>query len=232
MSGVLYIFVDESGDMDFSQKGSKHYMFGFLAKKRPFRLHETIANYRYDLLERNLTLPKNEKRLDIERFHACEDNKHIKKQLFELISSFQQEDIKIYSYILEKPKVFPEKTQDSATFYSENLKFAITRLLEKIKIKQNFIIITDNLAVKNNKNKQVGAIKGGIKQYLKANNINAKYDVFHHASASSVNLQIIDYINWAIFRKYEKDDDSFYQQISKYILEEEVMTKDRQKEYY
>ena len=30
---VLYIFVDEAGDMDFSPRGSKHYMFNFLVKK-------------------------------------------------------------------------------------------------------------------------------------------------------------------------------------------------------
>ncbi|MBV5349559.1 hypothetical protein JZU61_07970 [bacterium] len=48
---AVYIFVDESGDMDFSTKGSKHYMFNFLVKTRPFQLHEYIANYRYELIE-------------------------------------------------------------------------------------------------------------------------------------------------------------------------------------
>ena len=51
---VVYIFVDEAGDMDFSSQGSKYYMFNFLVKQRPFRVHEHIANYRYSLLERNL----------------------------------------------------------------------------------------------------------------------------------------------------------------------------------
>lgn len=66
---ILYFFVDESGDMDFSEKGSKYYMFSFLVKKRPFKLHETISSYRYSLLERNLNPLNN--RLDIENFmHA------------------------------------------------------------------------------------------------------------------------------------------------------------------
>lgn len=229
---VLYIFVDESGDVDFSQKGSKYYMFSFLVKKRPFKLHETIASYRYALLERNLKLEKNEKRLDIERFHACEDNNFVRERIFNLISSFEKGTIRSYSYILEKPKVNPEKTSDKASFYSENLKYAITRLLDKIGIDKDFIIITDNLAVKKDKNKQIGAIKSGIKEYLRSNKINVRYDIFHHSSASSVNLQIVDYINWAIFRKYEKDDTRFYEKISKYILDEEDMTKDRDKRYY
>lgn len=229
---ILYIFVDESGDMDFSQKGSKYYMFSFLVKNRPFKLHETIASYRYALLERNLKLEKNEKRLDIERFHACEDNDFVRERIFDLISSFEKETIRSYSYILEKPKVNPEKTSDKASFYSENLKYAITRLLDKIGIDKDFIIITDNLAVKKDKNRQIGAIKSGIKEYLRSNKINVRYDIFHHSSASSVNLQIVDYINWAIFRKYEKGDTRFYEKISKYILDEEDMTKDRDKRYY
>ena len=104
--------------------------------------------------------------------------------------------------------------------------------MDKIGIDKDFIIITDNLAVKKDKNKQIGAIKSGIKEYLRSNKINVRYDIFHHSSASSVNLQIVDYINWAIFRKYEKGDTRFYEKISKYILDEEDMTKDRDKRYY
>jgi len=42
MNKIIYIFVDEAGDMDFSAKGSKYYMFNFLIKSRPFRLHEYL----------------------------------------------------------------------------------------------------------------------------------------------------------------------------------------------
>ena len=43
ISDTVYIFVDEAGDMNFSLKGSKYYMFNFLIKKRPFNLHEYIS---------------------------------------------------------------------------------------------------------------------------------------------------------------------------------------------
>ncbi|MDA3078130.1 DUF3800 domain-containing protein [Campylobacter sp. JMF_06 NA1] len=229
-STITYIFVDEAGDMDFSANGSKHYMFSFLVKKRPFALHEKIASYRYSLLERNLD-PLNEKRLDIEYFHACEDNKFIKNKMFELISNFDSKKVKIYSYILEKPKVLPEKREKKSEFYTSNLTFATSRLLDKLKIDNNFIIITDRLPIPNNKN-LISAIKKGIKEYIKNNNLNIRYDIFHHSSASSANLQIIDYVNWAVFRKYEKMDESFYAKIKRYILDEEVLTKDRDEKFY
>ncbi len=228
---TVYVFVDEAGDMDFSAKGSKYYMFNFLIKKRPFNLHETISNYRYSLLERNLD-PLNDRRLNIEAFHACEDNKYIKDELFNLISTFDKSNVKSYSYILEKPKVVPSKTKEKDRFYIDNLTLAIQQLLDKLKIDKNFVIITDRLPVQKNKNKQVGALKKGIKEYIKNNDLNIRYDIFHHCSASSVNLQIVDYISWAIFRKYERDQDNYYKKIEQYLIDVDNMTKHREVNHY
>jgi hypothetical protein len=227
----VYIFVDEAGDMDFSAKGSQYYMFNFLIKKRPFNLHEYISNYRYSLLERNLD-PFTGKRLDIEAFHACEDNKFIKSEIFNIISTFEIDSVRSYSYILEKPKVVPSKRQEKDKFYIDNLNLAIQQLLDKIKIDKNFIVITDRLPVHKNKNKQIGALKKGIKEYIKDNNLNIRYDIFHHCSASSANLQIVDYISWAIFRKYEHNQDLFYKKIEKYLIGIDLMTKDRKVNHY
>jgi len=33
-------------------------------------------------------------------------------------------------------------------------------------------------------------------------------------------LQAVDFVSWAIFRKYEKSDDSYYQIIKRKIIEE------------
>lgn len=231
ISDTIYIFVDEAGDMDFSPKGSKHYMFNFLVKTRPFQLHEYIANYRYELLERNLD-PTLDKVLNIEAFHACEDNKYIRQRMFETISTFTKEAVQVYSYILEKPKVNPDKRKENSIFYVDNLTLATTQLLDKIKIDRNFIIITDRLPLQANKNALIKALKKGIKQYLKTNGKMLRYTIHHHCSASSSNLQIIDYIGWAINRKYEHNDSSYYEMIKQYLLEEEVMTKDRVEVHY
>jgi hypothetical protein len=230
-SDIIYIFVDEAGDMDFSTNGSKYYMFNFLVKQRPFKVHEKVANYRYSLLERNLD-ELGGRRLDIEYFHAHNDNKYIKDALFSTISTFDKNSVKVYSYILEKPKVNPQKREEKEHFYIDNLNYSIQRLLAKLQIDKNFIIITDRLPVQKNKKKQVGALKKGIKKYIKDRNLDIRYDIFHHASASSTNLQIVDYISWAIFRKYERGEDGYYNKIKAYILDEDVMTKNREINHY
>ncbi len=226
---TVYIFVDESGDMDFTSKGSKHYIFTFLVKQRPFALHEHISNYRYSLLERNLK-PSTDKRLDIEAFHACDDNKYIREKVFDIIASFDNKLVRSYSYVLEKPKVQPNKRQDKDKFYINNLNLAIKNLLNKIKINKNFIIITDRLPFKSKKH--TPTLKKGIKEYIKTNKLSIRYDIFHHSSASSINLQVVDYISWAIFRKYERNDDEYYEKIEKYLITIDNMTKNIEKLHY
>ena len=228
---VTYIFVDEAGDMDFSSNGTRYYMFNFLVKQRPFNLLERISNYRYFLLERNLSSFEG-RRLDIEAFHAHNDNKYIKEELFNLIATFDKKKVSVYSYILEKPKVSPQKRDTKDKFYIDNLNYSIQMLLDKLVIDKDFIIVTDRLPVQKNKKKQIGALKKGIKEYIKSTGLTIRYDIFHHASASSVNLQIVDYIGWAIFRKYEHHDDTYYEKIKQYILNEDVMTKDREVSHY
>ena len=172
------------------------------------------------------------KRLDIEAFHACQDNKYIKEELFNIISTFNEQYVQTYSYILEKPKVHPDKRNKKDKFYIDNLSYATQRLLDELRIDKNFIVITDRLPVKQNKNKQVGALKKGIKEYLKSKKLKIRYDIFHHCSASSANLQIVDYISWAIFRKFEHKDDSYYQKIKQYLIKIDEMTKDRDEVHY
>ena len=69
------------------------------------------------------------------------------------------------------------------------------------KIFQSVIIVTDRLPLQKDKQNLVKALKKGIKEYLGRHALACRYDIFHHCSASSANLQIIDYISWAIFRK-------------------------------
>jgi hypothetical protein len=47
-----------------------------------------------------------------------------------------------------------------------------------------------------------------------------KYKVLHHASKSCIGLQVADYCNWAIFRKWERSDKRSYELIKTCIKSE------------
>jgi hypothetical protein len=224
---VKYIFVDEAGNLDFSNKGTKYFLFTFLVKKRPFELENKISKLKFDLIEWSV---ENNKHLDLEYFHATEDNTHIRKRMFELIINLDNSKIEVYTYILEKNKVFPEKREDKDKFYINNLKYATINVLSHIN--EDFVIFTDRLPIKHNKTTLIKGLKKGIREHLDNNHLPIKYGIFHHSSASNAYLQVVDYINWAVFRKYERDDSNYYDMIKKYIKVEEILTKGRSKCFY
>jgi hypothetical protein len=62
----------------------------------------------------------------------------------------------------------------------------------------------------NNKKRQV--IEKAIKlELVKILPKGKKYLILHHAAMSCIGIQVADYCNWAIFRKWEKEDNRSYQ---------------------
>ncbi|MBF0635084.1 MAG: DUF3800 domain-containing protein, partial [Nitrospinae bacterium] len=61
MSDCLYIFLDESGNFDFSPKGSPFLVLTAIVAKRPFAWVDKLACLKYDLIENGF---------EIEFFHC------------------------------------------------------------------------------------------------------------------------------------------------------------------
>ena len=60
-SRFLYIFLDESGNLDFSSNGSRFFQLTGVIQERPFEAHKLRCDLRYDLIEAGA---------DVQRFHA------------------------------------------------------------------------------------------------------------------------------------------------------------------
>ncbi len=62
----------------------------------------------------------------------------------------------------------PEKRKERDAFYIDNLTYSIGKLLDKLKIDKNFVIITDNLPISKNKQKQIKGTSKSITNRYKA----------------------------------------------------------------
>jgi len=60
----LYIFLDESGNLDFSENGTRYFSLTSIAIELPFSLFSELIDLKYNLVEKGL---------DLEYFHASED---------------------------------------------------------------------------------------------------------------------------------------------------------------
>jgi hypothetical protein len=91
------------------------------------------------------------------------------------------------------------------------------------------VIVTDTIPVQRKRRAVEKAVKGGIKPYLPAA---VEHRLLHHQSRSDLNLRVVDYVNWAVFRKWESGDFRSYSLIASAIQGEADLFARGDCEYY
>jgi len=214
--GNWYIFIDESWEKHHSSKSSKYFM-----------LHGLVVNnldYQviWDLIKLRLDIHSNEKDKP-NKFHASEDMQIVRDNVFDIIKKLDdKKDNFAFSVILEKSKWFNWKNAFDK-HHQNACKWLLWWALHDLTWRDEdneLIICFDSMPWSDNKSKSmmIKWMKLAIADYLEKKNFKWKFTVFHQESAQNPYLQIIDYIWWAIYRKYEKEDDRSYDIISKYII--------------
>lgn len=51
MTRCAYIFLDESGNLDFSASGTRYFVLTSVSMERPFSMYDALDGYRYDCIE-------------------------------------------------------------------------------------------------------------------------------------------------------------------------------------
>lgn len=204
---TLYMFIDEGGNFDFSQRGTKYFTVSCLSEKRPFPSYDLLRKIKYDLIEDGI---------NIEYFHASTDKQLVRDMVFGIIQN-NIGNIKVDTIIVEKNKTNPS-IQQGDKFYCRVFEMLMKWVLRKRvygKSIEKLIIFTDSIPVNKRKKAMEKGVKMTLARLVKEEGL--RYHIYHHQSKSNLNLQVIDYINWAIFRKWESEDDRSYSLIASAI---------------
>ena len=93
------------------------------------------------------------------------------------------------------------------SFYPRMLGHLIRHVTEQERAEldsmKELIVITDSIPIKKKRAAVEKAVKTVLKRMLPSG---CRFRVLHHASMSNMGLQLADYCNWAIFRKWESGD--------------------------
>lgn len=208
MPKCLYVYLDEAGNFDFSEKGTRYFMLGSVALERPFGFHTLLAELRFDLLEQGL---------DIERFHASDDKQATRNLVFGVIRECLPA-LRIDATIAEKRKTGPALRADDQ-FYPKMLGYHLRYLLEQIRIAeyQRVVVVTDTLPIQSKRKLIEKAVKQTLADMLPSD---VPYQVLHHDSRSALGLQVADYCTWAIYRKWDRGDERSYKVIEPAVRSE------------
>lgn len=208
MSDRIFIFLDESGNLDFSLSGSRYFVLTCVTMRRPFQANAELDNYKYDCIEYGL---------ERERFHCSEDNRHVRQRVFEIIGS-QLGNINIDALIVKKSKTGPSLRAETQ-FYPRMLGCLLRYVLNRASHAQaeETVIVTDTIPLKRRRRAIERAMKLTLANMLTQR---PKYRILHQDSRSHYGLQVADYCCWAIFRKHERKDITHYSEIESAVRSE------------
>lgn len=216
---TLFVFLDEGGNFDFSPSGSKYFTLTSVATTRPFVFATPLIDIRCSQLELGF---------DLEYFHASEDQQVVRDAVFGVISAHMA-SMRFDSVVVRKNRTAP-KFQSTEALYPMMLRYLLQYVMRGFAGKHDkVVVVTDSIP----QEKKKRAIEKSIKTELSTALAGATpYHIFHHASKSSVGLQIADYVNWAVFRKWERGDDRSYNIISPSLQSEFDIFKNGVKDWY
>lgn len=207
---MAYIFLDESGDLGFNpkNKSSKYFVITILAAsdKKPI---EKIAK------KVHAALRKKVKRLSGGVLHAYKEKGSTKRRVLTLLS---KKNCSIMTIYLNKSKVYTKLKKEEHLLYNYVTNILLDRIMRK-----KLLPSTENIILVASKRETNRFLNENFKDYLKnqvSGKFKAKIEIEVRAPSEEKALQIVDFASWAIFRKHEKSDRTYYDLIEKIIVEE------------
>lgn len=212
-SNTVFLYLDEAGNFDFSERGSRYYILTCVAMKRPFRHIEPLFAIKYDLIEARRVARHATNYFE---FHASEDSQSTRDLVFDCIKSHLSA-FDIYCGIFDK-RTIPAEARDPQFLYASMFQWVMGQIsLHYAANASHVIVTTDTIPVKKRSSALRQTLKSSMNDVIVP--LGMVYDLYHHSSESDINLQIADYCCWAIQRKWERGDDRSYKLIENAIIE-------------
>lgn len=216
---MAYIFLDESGDLgfDFSKKKTSQYFiisFLFIGNEKEKKRKEKKAT---DKIIKKIFngFSKKEIKFHPNTLHAYKEKPKTRDRVFNLLN---EREISIISIYLNKNKVYTHLQDEKQVLYNYVTNILLDRVCTKKLIPLNEKIYL--IASRRETNK---FLNENFKSYLEKqtkNNHKVNIEIQIKTPQEEKCLQIIDFICWAIYRKYEHNDESYYNLFKKQIIEE------------
>lgn len=202
---TLYIFIDESGNFDFSPGGTQCFALTALSTFRPLEGRDDFMALKYDLLKQGV---------DEEFFHATEDKQSTRGAVFSIIKNLKGIDVDCVVAQKNKanPSLYIKHEMRGSRFTSVHSEEKFYEKLSQILLQYIFnrhkgddvdkiVIVLGSLFTKSKR----GYVLKSLKQYLK-NKYKKPFQIYFHDTRSDINCQIADYCGWAVYVHTERGE--------------------------
>ncbi len=207
---MAIIFLDESGDLGFKKTSSRWFLFTIALVSRPRTLERVI---------KKVWKPLKKKHKKLGELHASQEKDITRKRVLKMLSEVS--DLKVLCVILNKQKVYIDLQNQKNYLYNYTANVLLDRLHTKEVLPTGEPI---HLYIDRKDTKK--QLRENFIGYLTTSMRKRREDPFNvtlHASHENKSLQAVDFISWAIFRKYEHGNYEFYEIIKSKIVDERLL---------
>ncbi len=191
----LYVFLNQGGNFDFSPSGSRFFTLTALRAQRPFTFEWPLHELRFDLIESGLNL---------EYLHASNDRQAVRDEMFRRVVLPHLSEFRAEILVVDKASI-PTESQQVSVVSPWFVGLLMSQVIHSVGHTDwpEVIVITDRVPVARKRAVIEKAVKTRLAQRLPDG---VCHRPLHHDSKSSGGLQIADYINWAVYRRWTSGD--------------------------
>lgn len=207
---MIRIFLDESGDLGFGERSSRWFVLTIAMTGDYRRIEKCVKRVHRGLKK---------KFRKVGELHAYHCSPITRKRVLHLLA--EADDLKIFCIVLNKEKVYVDLQNQKNFLYNYTANILLDRMHAKgiMKGKEKALIVIDQRET----NK---FLKRNFEKYLSDNlseKVGGDFEISIRPSYSEKCLQAVDFVSWAIFRKYEQGDYEYYQIIKDKVFEENML---------
>ena len=193
----LFAFIDESGNDDFTPRGTAMWVLTSLLLLDPQVARDELFDLKHDVLDAGI---------DLSHFHAAEDKQLVRDRVFDILNPLTQGQCRVDSVIVRKARTAPS-VRTPARFYPMMVEAALKYQFDARGIDvtrfDKVMIFVDRPS---RRGKEFKALVKALKQTLPSHLRGVPYQLFFHPSPSHYGLQKVDYISWAVYVRWEKGE--------------------------
>ena len=207
---MAHIFLDESGDLGFKKSSSKWFIFTIAIISDSRSLERVV---------KKIWRPLKKKHKRLGELHAYHADDITRTRMLQKINEL--DDLKVLCVVLNKEKVYIDLRNQKNYLYNYTANVLLDRLHSSGAIKDDEPI---HLFIDRKDTKK--KLRENFTNYLTSEMVNRgrkHFIVALHTSHDNKSLQAVDFISWAIFRKYEMGDYEFYELIKNRITDERLL---------
>lgn len=216
---VRMVYADESGNLDFKrQKGaSRYFSLVTLTCGQDGALAGELRELRRELALEGIDIH--------DGFHANVDPPDIRDRVFNVL---ERHSMRLDATLLDKPKAEPQVRRSEEWFYRFAWYFHMKHVGPRlVKPGELLHVVAATVGTRRKRQGFAGAVKAVMNQVMPGVGVAADW-----SAKTDYCLQAADYCAWAIFRKWEHGDASWYQRIRPAIQTEFDLFATGSKEYY